>query len=323
MSDSNIPSKQTGDVSLSIVIPLYNEMESLPELHNQITQVCETNNFSFEVIYIDDGSTDDSFHTLETIHQRDSRAKVIQFRTNFGKSEALSAGFSVAKGELIVTMDADLQDDPSEIPKLIAKLNEGSDLVSGWKKKRRDPLTKKIPSRLFNRITSLMTGIQIHDFNCGLKIYRREVIQSIQMKVYGELHRFLPVIAHQNGFIVKEIPVIHHPRKYGKSKFGFTRFARGAFDFLTINFLTRYEKRPLHLFGIVGSLFFITGFIISTVLTYEKLVLDKDLSNRPLLFLGVLLIIVGMQSISIGLLGEMITALRNENEQFHIKRHLK
>ncbi|MBN2029047.1 glycosyltransferase family 2 protein [bacterium] len=310
-------------MSLSIVIPLYNEMESLPELHSQITQVCEKNNIPFEVIYVDDGSTDDSFRILEAIHQRDSRTKVIQFRKNFGKSEALSAGFSVAKGNMIVTMDADLQDDPAEIPRLIAKLNEGGDLISGWKRKRRDPLTKKIPSRLFNRITSFMTGIRIHDFNCGLKIYRREVIDSIQMKVYGELHRFLPVIAHQNGFIVKELPVTHHPRKYGKSKFGLGRFARGAFDFLTINFLTRYQNRPLHLFGIVGSLFFIAGFIISAILTYEKWVLDKDLSNRPLLFLGVLLIIVGMQSISIGLLGEMITALRNENDQSHIKRHLK
>ncbi|MCJ7813393.1 glycosyltransferase family 2 protein, partial [bacterium] len=273
MSDSNALTIQKNNISLSIVIPLYNERESLPELHKQICQVCEENKITFEIIYIDDGSTDDSFHILEEIHRKEPRVQVIQFRKNFGKSDALSAGFSVAGGEMIITMDADLQDDPAEIPKLILKLNEGFDLVSGWKKKRKDPLTKKIPSFFFNRITSMITGIRIHDFNCGLKIYRREVTEFVKLKVYGELHRYLPVIAFQNGFHVGEIPVIHYPRKYGKSKYGLTRFARGAFDFLTINFLTRYQKRPLHLFGILGVIAFIVGFIISGILTYEKLFL--------------------------------------------------
>lgn len=310
-------------ITLSIVVPIYNEMESLFELQDQICRVCEGAGISFEVIYVDDGSTDASFKVLEELHNKDTRAKVIQFRKNFGKSEALSAGFSVARGKMIVTMDADLQDDPAEIPNLIAKLDEGYDLVSGWKKERRDPVSKRLPSRFFNRITSLLTGIRIHDFNCGLKIYRREVVESLKEKVYGELHRYLPVIAHQNGFVVTELPVTHRPRKYGKSKYGVARFTRGAFDFLTINFLTRYRKRPLHLFGILGYLSFIAGFAISVLLTYEKLILDKDLSNRPLLVLGVLLIIVGIQFISIGLLGEMITASRQENDSFHIKRYLR
>ncbi len=323
MSDYNTQITQKGNGSLSIVIPLYNERESLSELHRQVCQVCEENKIKFEIIYVDDGSTDSSFQILEEIHGKDPRVQVIQFRKNFGKSDALSAGFSAARGEMTITMDADLQDDPAEIPRLISKLNEGFDLVSGWKKKRKDPLTKKIPSFFFNRITSMITGIRIHDFNCGLKIYRKEVTEFVKSKVYGELHRYLPVIASQNGFLVGEIPVTHLPRKYGKSKFGLSRFARGAFDFLTINFLTRYQKRPLHLFGILGVAAFMVGLVISCILTYEKLLLDKDLSNRPLLFLGVLLIIVGIQFISIGLLGEMITALRQENERYHIKRHLK
>lgn len=318
---SDTKRKRGKGVTLSVVVPLYNEAESVPELHDRICRACEEIGISFEVIYVDDGSTDGSFEVLEEIHRKDPRAKVLQFRRNFGKSEALSAGFSVAAGGMILTMDADLQDDPVEIPRLMKKLDEGYDLVSGWKRKRKDPLSKRLPSWLFNRVTSLLTGIRIHDFNCGLKIYRREVTESV--KVYGELHRYLPVLAHRDGFLVAELSVTHHPRKYGRSKFGIARFVRGAFDFLTIIFLTRFRKRPLHLFGILGFASFIVGFFISVLLTYQKLVLDRDLSNRPLLFLGVLLIIVGIQFFSMGLLGEMITALRQESEGFHIKRFIK
>ncbi len=318
--NSNTKQMKGSGVTLSVVVPLYNEAESVFELHDQVCRVCDGVGISFEVIYVDDGSTDGSFEVLKGIHGKDPRAKVLQFRRNFGKSEALSAGFSVASGEMIVTMDADLQDDPAEIPRLMGKLNEGYDLVSGWKRKRKDPLTKRLPSWFFNRVTSLLTGIRIHDFNCGLKIYRREVTESLN--VYGELHRYLPVIAHRGGFSVAELPVTHRVRKYGKSKFGSVRFARGAFDFLTITFLTRYKKRPLHLFGIFGFLSFFMGSLISLLLTYQKLVLDRDLSNRPLLFLGVLLIVVGVQFFSIGLLGEMITELRQKTDTAVVKQRL-
>jgi glycosyltransferase involved in cell wall biosynthesis len=294
------------NVQLSIIIPLYNENESIRELHDKICSVCEREKILFEIIYIDDGSNDGSFDVLTSLHREDSRAKVIQFRKNFGKSEALSAGFSNLKGRMIITMDADLQDDPAEIPRLISKLNEGYDLVSGWKKKRNDPFTKRIPSKFWNRTTSLLTGIKIHDFNCGLKIYRKEVVETLN--IYGELHRY---------------PIKHHPRKHGKSKFGAARFARGAFDLLTVIFLTRYKTRPLHLFGIWGFFSFLAGFIISFSLGYQKLVLDKNLSNRPLLFLGVLLIIVGVQFFSIGLLGEMITSSRQKMNTYIIKQQLE
>lgn len=319
MSTKNMLSNQERP-EFSIVIPVFNEEESLVELHQEILKSCVHLHLSYEIIYIDDGSTDKSFNVLKKLYQENSHVKVLQFRKNFGKSEALSAGFSIAKGEMVITMDSDLQDDPSEIPKLLDKLKEGYDLVSGWKKKRKDPLSKRLPSKLFNRITSIMAGVHIHDFNCGLKIYRREVIESLD--VYGELHRYLPAIAHRNGFSVTELVVKHRSRKYGKTKFGMARFSRGAFDFLTIFFLTRYKTRPLHLFGSLGFFAFLAGFIISAMLGYQKIILDRDLSNRPLLFLGILLIIVGIQFISIGLLGEMVTATQHHHKHYLIKKYL-
>jgi glycosyltransferase involved in cell wall biosynthesis len=244
--------------------------------------------------------------------------KMIQFLKNYGKSEGLNAGFAASSGKYVITMDADLQDDPGEIPRLIAKLEEGYDLVSGWKKVRHDPLSKKLSSRIYNFFTSLFSGIRLHDFNCGLKAYRQRVVKSLN--VYGELHRYLPVVAHRTGFRVAELPVKHHPRKFGKSKFGSSRLLRGAFDLLTVTFLTRYRKRPLHLFGGLGVFSFIAGFTISLILAIQKIFYDANLSNRPLLFLGVLLIIVGIQFVSIGLLGEMITAQRQDRNFHHIKR---
>ena len=307
-----------GQIDISVVIPLLNESDSLEELYQSITSLFAHYGRSYEIIFVDDGSTDGSTRIVEALAAKDGRVKGIQFRMNYGKSAGLAAGFRMANGRYIVTMDADLQDDPEEIPNLIAGIEQGYDLVTGWKKVRRDPFRKRLASKIYNFFTSLFSGIRLHDFNCGLKAYRREVVKNIS--VYGEMHRYLPVIAHRNGFRVTEIPVRHHQRKYGSSKFGFARFARGAFDLMTITFLTRYKKRPLHLFGSFGFISFMAGFVVLVILSYERLVQQKFLSNRPMLFLGVLLIIVGIQFFSIGLLGEMITATRQDHDSFQIKR---
>ena len=306
---------------ISIVIPLYNESESLNELYQQITMVMQKlAPVEYEIIFIDDGSTDNSGSIINNLHENDKHVKLIQFRINYGKAAGLSVGFKAAQGNYIITMDADLQDDPKEIPSLVNKLEEGYDLVSGWKKVRHDPFIKKHTSKIYNYFTSVFSGIRLHDFNCGLKAYRSEVIKS--MNIYGELHRYLPVIAFRNGFRVTEIPVTHHARKHGKTKYGIARFVRGPFDLLTITFLTRYQKRPLHLFGLWGLVTFTLGLGISAFLAYERLFENKFLSNRPLLFLGVLLIIVGIQFFSIGLLGEMITEFRQKSDSYLVKTQL-
>jgi len=303
---------------ISVVIPLYNEQDSLRELHDKIVSVMTNNDFSYEIIFIDDGSTDSSVSVIEELAGRNDLVKFLQFRKNYGKSAALAAGFDYAQGRYVITMDADLQDDPDEIPNLVNRLKEGYDLVSGWKKVRHDPLIKRVTSKVYNYFTSVFSGIRLHDFNCGLKAYRLDVVKS--MHVYGEMHRYLPVMAHNNGFRVTELPVKHYERKHGKTKFGAARFTRGAFDLMTVTFLTKYKKRPLHLFGLFGVLTFLTGFVISLILVYQRLVMNQYLSNRPLLFLGVLLIIVGLQFFSIGLIGEMIISVRHENETYLIKR---
>jgi len=302
---------------ISIVIPLYNEVESLPELYQQIINVVRENKYNYEIIFVDDGSDDGSLDVIKKIRKGDKNVKFISFRRNYGKSAALAVGFEHAKGDVIITMDADLQDDPREIPNLLKKLNEGFDLVSGWKKKRYDPISKTIPSRIFNFVVSTLTGIKIHDFNCGLKAYRKEVTQDI--KVYGELHRYLPVLAHWAGYKIGEVVVQHHPRKYGKTKFGASRFIKGFLDLLTVMFTTRYFKRPLHLFGSVGIFIFALGFGITFYLSLLKLIENITLSNRPLFILGVMLTIVGIQFISIGLLGEMITRAYQHLETYSIK----
>jgi glycosyltransferase involved in cell wall biosynthesis len=307
-------------VAFSLIIPLLNEQGSLIELYDQISAVMARMGQSYEIIFIDDGSTDDSATMIEELHVQDPRVKLIQFLHNFGKSAALAAGFLACQGRFVVTMDADLQDDPEEIPHLFAKIETGYDLVSGWKKIRHDPFIKRITSKVYNYFTSKFSGIRLHDFNCGLKMYRREVVKT--MRVYGDLHRYLPVIAHRSGFRVTELPVQHRPRRHGVSKFGMTRFTRGAFDLMTITFLTRYQMRPLHLFGLLGFFTFGSGSVILIYLAFERLVNQVFLSNRPLLFLGVLLIIVGIQFFSIGLLGEMITSQRKETDAFLVKRCL-
>lgn len=304
-----------------MVIPLLNEEDSLPELARQLEQVLErVARGSYEVLFIDDGSTDDSFRVIQDIHARNQRFKAIRFRTNHGKSAALAIGFAECKGDIVITMDADLQDDPNEIPSLVAKLEEGFDLVSGWKRKRHDPWHKTIPSKLFNAVTSRMSGIRLHDFNCGLKGYRREVIENVQ--VYGEMHRYIPALAHWEGFRVTEIPVQHRARQHGVSKFGMSRFLKGYLDLLTVMFTTRYIKRPLHFFGAVGSLFAVVGFITDLYLVIEWSFGRTSLSNRPLALFGVAMIIVGVQLISIGLVGELIVKNNLEHQKFSVRERL-
>ncbi|MBN1997367.1 glycosyltransferase family 2 protein [candidate division KSB1 bacterium] len=305
---------------ISIVVPLYNEESSLKELVERIKLVLIQLGQEYEIVFIDDGSTDRSAAVIEEMCRSDSHIKFLQLRKNYGKAAALAAGFEAVEGLFVVTMDADLQDDPKEIIPLVEKLQKGYDLVSGWKKIRHDPLSRRLASKVYNFFTSMFSGIYLHDFNCGLKAYRQNVVKTI--KIYGELHRYLPVLAHRSGFRVTEMVVTHHPRKHGKSKYGFARYLRGAFDLMTVTFLTKYQKRPLHLFGGLGLTFFVTGFIISAFLSFQKIFYRVNLSNRPLLFLGVLLIIVGIQFFSIGLLGEMYTASRPHNETYIIKKRI-
>lgn len=301
---------------LSIVVPLFNEEESIEPLSHSIRKACYPLNLDYEVILVDDGSIDNSLNVIKEICGKDKRFKYISFQKNFGKSAALQVGFNEATGDAIVTMDADLQDDPTEIPHLLQKLEEGWDMVSGWKKQRHDPFIKKYSSRFFNFVTRLISGIKIHDFNCGLKIYRKTVVKNI--KIYGELHRYIPVLAQWEGFSVSEIPVQHHPRRYGKTKFGISRFFKGFVDLITVVFITRYVLRPLHFFGFFGFLAFLLGFIIDIFLTIDW-INGKPLSNRPLLFLGMLLIIVGVELFSVGLLGEMLVRNSSSEDNYIIK----
>jgi glycosyltransferase involved in cell wall biosynthesis len=292
-------------VGISAVIPLYNEQESLRELTAALkAQLFKLAGPRHEIIYVNDGSTDKSGDILQDIMIGTSRVSTITFRRNMGKSPALAAGFKEAKYGIVVTMDADLQDDPRELPNMIAKLEEGYDLVSGWKKKRHDPVSKTAPSKFFNSVTSFFSGIKLHDFNCGFKAYRKEVTDSLD--VYGEMHRYLPALAHWQGFRVTEVPVVHHPRKFGKSKFGTSRFFKGFLDLMTIVFTNRYGRRPLHLFGTIGTILALVGFFIDAWVSIEWIAGKTSLSNRPILQLGILLILVGVQLISLGLLGEMI-----------------
>ncbi len=307
----------TKRVAVSVVIPLFNEEGSLPVLADELKSVLGSMGMPYEIIYVDDGSTDDSFKILRDLHKKNKRIKVIRLRKNFGKSTALALGFQQATGDIVVTLDADLQDDPAEIPNLVKELKKGYDVVSGWKKRRRDPITKTIPSKLFNYTVRLITGIKIHDFNCGLKAYRQNVIKTI--KIYGELHRFIPVLAHWQGFGIGELIVQHRKRKFGKTKFGITRFMKGFLDFITVIFTTRFAARPLHLFGTIGLVSFFTGFIIDAYLTIQWFLGNIALSNRPLLLAGFLLIIVGVQFFAIGLLGEMISRGQNRENEYSIR----
>ena len=312
--------KREDRVDVSIVIPLLNEAESLPELYQRIVAALEEAGVSFEVLFVDDGSRDGSFETIRRFRENDDRVRAIRFRRNYGKSAALAVGFEAVRGDAVVTMDADLQDDPAEVPGMVDLLGEGYDLVSGWKKDRKDPLSKRLPSKLFNRVTGIVSGLRLHDFNCGLKAYRREVVETIP--VYGELHRYLPVLAHWAGFRVTETPVLHHPRKHGSSKFGLGRFTHGFFDLLTVYFVSNYTRRPLHLFGSFGLLSLGTGFGIALYLTWLWLS-GVGIGTRPLLQFSVLLMVLGIQLVSMGLIAEMIAHQARRTEDYAVQERLE
>ncbi len=299
-------------VGLSIVIPVYNEAANLPELHQELAASGAKFDRSYEVIYVDDGSTDNSWPILKGLQEKDARVKLIRLRRNFGQTAALSAGFDYAKGEIIVSLDSDLQNDPGDIPQLVGKLEEGYDLVSGWRKNRRDKFfSRRLPSAVANRLISRITRVRLHDYGCTLKAFRREVIKNI--KLYGELHRFIPAIASHMGVAIAEIPVHHRPRKHGKSKYSIFRFTKVILDTLTVKFLLTYSTRPLQIFGLIGLASSVLGFIISLWLSYQRLVLKISVANRPLLLLGVLLIVIGFQFITLGLLAEMMVRAYHES----------
>jgi glycosyltransferase involved in cell wall biosynthesis len=291
---------------LSIVVPVFDEAESLRELAERIRSACAQAELSFEVWFIDDGSTDASWVMIEALHDMDARFAGVRFRRNYGKSAALAVGFERARGRYVATLDADLQDRPEELPLMLQMLREKNlDLVNGWKQKRQDPLGKVIPSRFFNRVTRSMSGIPLRDFNSGIKVYRREVVKAV--RVYGELHRYIPVLAKWEGYgRIGEKPVQHDARQHGRSKFGFERYIRGFLDLVSVVFLTRWAARPMHFFGGLGTLAFFAGILINIWLTIDKYVFGSPVSDRPLLLLGALLILFGAQMFTTGLLGEMI-----------------
>lgn len=307
---------------VSVVIPAYNEAESVALLAVQVDSVLASLGKRYEIVFVDDGSTDDTFVELTRVAESVPSVRAVQFRRNFGKSAALTAGFQEAQGKIILTMDADLQDDPQEIPRFLAALEDGNyDLVSGWKFPRHDPASKTWPSRLFNSVTARVSGVGLHDFNCGFKAYRRQVVDEIS--IYGELYRYIPVLAHWRGFKVREIKVRHNPRRFGRSKFGFSRFYRGFFDLLTVLFLTRYLRRPLHLFGWLGVLSSTVGGIILVYLTVLWFMGNRPIGDRPLLTLGVLLVTLGIQFLSLGLLAEMLASMLMKREtNYSVRRRL-
>jgi glycosyltransferase involved in cell wall biosynthesis len=291
-------------VEISVVVPVLDEIESLPTLYRELSEVLETLGRPYELVFVDDGSRDGSFQTLEKLHRSDDRVRVIQLRRNFGKAAALAVGFRASRGDVVVTLDADLQDSPSELPRLLQRLEEGYDLVSGWKQDRQDPLSKTLPSRLFNGVTAWLTGLPLRDFNSGFKAYRREVVE--ELRLYGELHRFIPALAAWRGFRVDEVPVHHRPRRFGRSKYGSARFWRGSLDLLTVLFLTRYTRRPLHLFGGLGLLAWAGGGVVNLYLVGLWLAGVRPIGNRPLLAFGILSMVVGLQFFCLGLLSELV-----------------
>lgn len=293
------------EIDISIVIPVFNEEDNLETLYSDLKRVLESIGKTYEIILVDDGSTDLTFDILEGLHKRDSHVRVIRFRRNFGQSAAFSAGFDFANGKIIVTMDADLQNDPDDIPKLLEKLEEGYDVISGWRVDRKDRfLTRQLPSRIANFLISMITGVKLHDYGCSLKAYRREVVKNI--KLYGEMHRFIPALASWMGVRIGEIPVNHAPRKSGQSKYGLMRTVRVMLDLITVKFLLGYATRPIQIFGLLGALSLSLGVIMGTYLAVLKIVFGQPLRDRPLLLLGILLIIFGVQLITMGLLGELV-----------------
>ncbi len=296
---------------ISIIVPVYEEAESLPLLAEEILAACAEEDLSFEVWFVDDGSRDASWSAIQDLHAVDARFSGLRFRRNYGKSAALAAGFERARGACVITMDADLQDNPGEIGAMVTMIDDGFDLVSGWKKQRMDPLGKIIPSRLFNTITRWVSGIPLHDFNCGLKAYRRAVVRNI--RIYGEMHRYIPVLAKWEGYErIGEKAVKHRPRQFGRTKFGLERYIRGFLDLVTVVFLTRFATRPMHFFGTLGMGAFVGGLLISLWITLDKWIFGNPIGNRPLLLLGVLLIVVGVQTFCTGFLADLFNRRRME-----------
>ncbi|MEM2918496.1 MAG: glycosyltransferase family 2 protein [Candidatus Altiarchaeota archaeon] len=311
-------------MDLSVVIPTYNEEENLQVLYSKLKTVLENLKKSYEIIFIDDGSTDRSFEILKELHEKDKTVRVIKFRKNFGQTAAISAGFENSKGKVIVTMDSDLQNDPNDIPRLLSKLDEGYDIVSGWRKNRKDPwLKKKIPSKISNFLARKLTSLEIHDFGCTLKAYRKEALKGIEL--YGEMHRFIPAIVAWRGFKVSEVQVEHHRRKFGKTKYGLWRIMKGFLDLLVVVFWRKYSTRPIHLFGSLGIVLSFFGFLIGVYLTLMKIFYNQSLSNRPLLLLSILLIILGAQFIIFGLLADIMIRLyyRGGEKSYNIERILE
>jgi glycosyltransferase involved in cell wall biosynthesis len=310
-------------MDISVVVPVYNEVESLPELAAWIEKVMDKNNFSYEVIFIDDGSRDGSWKLIETLSQKNFRMKGIKFQRNYGKSAALNTGFRKAEGDVIITMDSDLQDSPDEIPELYKMIIEdGFDLVSGWKKKRHDPLSKTIPTKLYNAVTRKMTGTKLHDMNCGLKSYSKDVIKSIE--VYGEMHRYIPVIAKWSGFTnIGEKVVKHYPRVYGETKFGIERYINGFLDLMSIIFVGRFGKRPMHFFGLWGTLVFFIGFVIAVYLAYAKFFMaGYRMTDRPLFYFGLMSMLIGVQLFLAGFIGELISRTAHDKNEYLVAKTL-
>lgn len=313
---------------LSIVIPVFNEEESLPELAAWIHKEMSVHQYSYEVILVNDGSTDRSWNVVKELANQDARIKGIEFIRNYGKSAALDVGFSRARGEVVVTLDADLQDSPEEIHALYKMITEeGYHLVSGWKKKRHDPISKTIPSRLFNAVTRMISGIQLHDFNCGLKAYQKKVVKNIN--IYGEMHRYIPLIANWHGFDkIGEKEVVHRPRKYGYTKFGLERFINGFLDLISVSFVNRYKKKPMHFFGALGTISFLSGFIITIKLIIEKInglnkgILVREITEQPLFFLALVALIVGVQLFLTGFLAEMMTSNNSHRSDYTISEEI-
>jgi len=302
-------------MKLSFVIPVFNEQDSLMQLYSEIKENIKS--YDYEIIFVDDGSSDESYNILQGLASEDKNVKLIKLRKNFGKSAGLNVGFEAAEGDIVFTMDADLQDDPKEIPEFIKKIEEGYDMVTGWKVKRRDPISKTWPSKLFNKVTTNTFKLKLHDYNCGYKAYKKEVINELD--IYGEMHRYIPALAHSLGFKVAEIPVHHRKREYGKTKYGSERYLRGFLDLLTVKLVTGYIHSPLYLFGRIGFGFGLIGFITALYLSVMKLFFGQPLYNRPLLYLATLLMIIGLQFFSIGLLGELIV---NRNRGANKKKNV-
>ena len=312
-------------MNLSIICPLYNEDESLKELSQWINKVCSENNFLYELIFVDDGSNDNSWIIIQSLIENNSNIKGISFRRNYGKSAALNEAFSVCKGDVVITMDADLQDSPDEIPKLYQMIREeGYDIVSGWKKNRKDPLSKTIPTKLYNAVTRKVSGIKLHDMNCGLKAYRKDVVKNIE--VYGEMHRYIPLIAKWAGFTkIGEKVVFHQERKYGKSKFGLERFVFGFLDLFSITFTGKFGKRPMHLFGTLGTVMFFISFLFLIWIGIDKLFLDTDsklIADRTEFYVALVAMILGVQMFLAGFIGEMIARISPGRNSYQIKERI-